>query len=641
MSEKRVADLVVDAGFLSVYVNVLTCEPFYIPDIPGFQPVPTTLLPTTPNELVRLVGIECAGVFTPGKKGGLSDTVSVRDASVLNIVDYDGRPVGCLVFFNEGSPSSGQMVPVDQIRHVCYEEWYKKTVADISRDHQYITNISHEIRTPLNGVLGYTQLLLKSSMTASQAEHLHRVYSCTVELMSIINDVLDYSRLRRGQSVIERECVSVRQLLMDLCDTMTPQTTRKMQGVTIDIKSSVPDYIVIDKQKLHQIILNLLSNASKYGRVRGRINIEIGLLDDGNIKCTVMDEGCGIDHSELPFVFNEFHQLSMRKTSNGVNMGHGLGLAIVQELVSVMGGTVSVQSMLGVGSAFTVTLPFQVDKSYTEDIAVDTKCLAGKVVFIVDDNYDNRIIISDIIHGWGMVPLTCASAREALHMCERDAPSFACALIDIHMPITSGVELAKQIRCRNWSFPMIALSSLDNITKAGSSDFVDVILKPVNENRLLSVVLKVIRTTSRPSSFGSSTSPRRPSTTAETIATDSVYTQRILIAEDTSYIRHLFVAGLANYGFQRVRTCVDGVECIEILDKGPKTVDTLLLDLRMPNKGGLDVIRHIRRKKYDGIRIVVITASISRSDRAECEAMGIKSFVHKPFRMETLVRILS
>lgn len=518
---------------------------------------------------------------------------------------------------------------------------YKKIYSDstyFSKD-LFLANMSHEIRTPLNGIIGYNQLLMNTELNKTQKNYLLCVSQCSIQLMQIINDIIDFSKLSSGNMKVNSECFSMSEIFSSIEDTMKERIRLKKHKCSFIVESSVPDYIITDKQKLIQIIMNLLSNSINYTPIGGNITVT-AKNSDNKLHVSVDDNGVGISEQDQCKLFNSFTQIQNSLTKTGT----GLGLAISKRLVELLGGKSKVKSILGVGSTFYFDAIHQPMIEYEKELENNSKILFNKRVLVVDDNPDNRIIIGELLFEWKMQPIICASAKEALKLISGGRYEFELGLIDICMPDITGVELAEQIKQIKPLFPLIALSSLSDFVNV--ANFEAKLNKPLNKLQLFNAIHKVVSQNEKDSAYIGYDQPTTPKKrTSPNNSPKELFTKqpKIMIAEDILYNQTLLENMVNSLGYDNVTVASDGEETIEKLDlaqemKSPYTI--LLLDLRMPKMDGYDVINHIRSEGYPLPKIVAVTASVLEEDRKRCRDMDVQYFINKPISMNQLKNVL-
>lgn len=527
------------------------------------------------------------------------------------------------------------------------KEDYKKLFADstyFSKD-LFLANMSHEIRTPLNGIIGYNQLLMQSEhLSDTQKSYLDIMSKCGLQLMQIINDTLDLSKLASGNMKINKEFFKLTDLIDIPKCTMIDRIKQKKQVCEFLIIPHSQEYVITDKSKIIQIIINLLSNAVKFTPIEGRIIVNIGATED-EINISVRDFGIGISEQDQCKLFNSFIQIQNSLTKTGT----GLGLAISKKLVELLQGNIHVKSELGTGSIFSFTCKNYSDNEFKKIFKKNAKLLYNKHILVVDDNAENRMKIGDYLFEWKMKPIICASAVEALKLILSDRYDFYLGLLDICMPGISGIQLAKQIKEKRPLFPLIALSSVSSVQIIDFSDFEYKIDKPVNQTILFNTIYNIIDKQTK--NFGyisdsnsyQSSDDDKHSNSSNSPESSFNKNKKILIAEDINYNQTLLVNMLEKLGYLNVGIANDGLETVTMIDDSHEKedpYDILLLDLRMPKMDGYDVMKHILDKKYLIPTIIVITASVLEEDRKRCKKFGVKYFINKPIQYNQIKNIL-
>lgn len=491
----------------------------------------------------------------------------------------------------------------------------------------FLSCLSHEIRTPLNGVVGYSQLLSQTNMSTTQKTYLSSMNKCCLQLMELINDVIDYSKLSVGKMKRRDECFSIQEVIDVVTNTMDCRIKEKRQKCHYAVSRNLPKYIVSDKQKIIQVLINLLSNANKFTDIRGFISVHISPKKENIIEFTVKDTGVGISEKDQIHLFDAFFQVE-----NSIGKpGSGLGLAISKKLVNLLGGDIHVNSILGKGSSFSFTIKYKPQIIFEKKIMKTIGILKGKYVLLVDDNLDNRIILGEMLFEWRMKPIVCASGKEALRLIEKNRYNFCMCIIDICMKGMSGIELARNIKL---NYPTIPLLGLSSITEADSSDFVKILPKPIFKTQLLTELQKILSGSMKNIKLD----PNNSDDVKSTIYNPN-FNISILIAEDTPHNLDLLYNMLQTIGYNNIDTAIDGkiaIDKIEQAHEEKRYYDVIYVDLRMPNIDGFSLIKYINNKKYLDPNIVVITASVLESDKKKCKQLGINYFISKPYNLDQI-----
>ena len=353
---------------------------------------------------------------------------------------------------------------------------------------QFLAKISHELRTPLNGILGFTRLLQKRpSISDEDRKKIDLIRRCGDDLLTLINDLLDISTIESNQIRTDINNFRFDELLRDIIEVFKFQVIKKQLKLEVNHQPVNQDLRGDDK-RIRQIIVNLLNNAIKY-TAQGVITISSS-YQDGQLKVTIQDTGRGIAKGDLESIFSPFVQIN---TANVCKEGVGLGLAITKELVNAMKGTLSVNSEVGVGSIFSVTLPLPtVEKSQKAITDYTRKTATLTSVLVVDDNDINLLLLTNMLEQQGYRVDAANNGTQALEL--RDKNNYAVALIDLDMPVMSGFELLKALRARSGVIKIVAVSAYVDTHKkseALAAGFDFYLTKPIDEDQLLPLLQNI------------------------------------------------------------------------------------------------------------------------------------------------------
>jgi CheY-like chemotaxis protein len=582
-----------------------------------------------------------------GETDGYVCDFKVRNLIIVPIKNSDGI-VGVICLGNKNGISNDKdiekfidLISLSQLVVSKFKliEDYRKIYADstyFSKD-LFLANMSHEIRTPLNGIIGFNQLLSKTDLNQKQKKYLSSVSSCSIQLMQIINDIIDFSKLASGNMKTENECFSLKEMNDSIYDTMKQRLKTKNQVCTFELDSKVPKYLIMDKNKLVQIIVNLLSNSINYTKNDGIINI-LFTNTDNVLTVKVKDNGIGISSQDQCKLFNSFVQINNSSTKNGT----GLGLAISKRLVELLKGEIKVESVPDEGSTFSFTCCHIPPKEYEDILKENTIILKGCLVLVVEDNPDYRISFSDILFEMGIQPIICASSKEAYQLIVSNRYNFELAIIDLDMINSS--KLLEDIKNKKPLFPLI--TSVSDDTKCVQNNFDEKIYKPVNNIKLFKLIHKIVVQNNNDSAYiGKNKSTLVPFKNQEILTNNAEFDKKvkILIAEDIVYNQNLLEDMVNFLGYKNTSISIDGKDTIQKIDHAfneKYPYDIILLDLRMPELDGYDVISHIKSKNYPLPHIIAVTASVLNEDKERCKNLGVKYFINKPIDMAQLKNVL-
>ncbi|KAB2914367.1 MAG: response regulator [Bacteroidetes bacterium] len=358
----------------------------------------------------------------------------------------------------------------------------------------FLANMSHEIRTPMNAIAGFTGQLLQSKLTKEQKEQLQIVKKSSDHLLRIINDILDYSKIQSGKLGFESVGFKPAELLHESALLMQPAATDKGLKIQTSVSDAVPEICIGDPVRLRQIILNLMANAIKFTE-KGEVSVRFTALPKGtdavSLQVTVQDTGIGIEEEKLKTIFNEFEQAD---SSNARKYGGtGLGLTISKKLTELLEGSIDLSSVVGKGTRVTVIIPYAIgtesDLETTEVVETKNSELKGISILVADDEEYNRRLISTILKKWGVEVTVVNNGAEAVGAVINH--TYTAVLMDVRMPVLSGIEATKQIRQlpdpNKAQLTIIALTAttqqaeIEGCKQAGMQH---VLSKPFNEGRL-------------------------------------------------------------------------------------------------------------------------------------------------------------
>ena len=502
----------------------------------------------------------------------------------------------------------------------------------------FLSNMSHDIRTPMNAIIGFTTLAVSNIDDKKRVrDYLGKILSSSNHLLSLINDILDMSRIESGKIHLEETEVSLSDVLHDLKTIISGQIHAKQLELYMDAMDVTNEDVYCDKTRLNQVLLNLLSNAVKFTPAGGTVSVRIRQCPgtqkgSGLYEIRVKDNGIGMSQEFVKKIFSPFER--ERTSTVSRTQGTGLGMAITKNIVNMMGGTIEVHTEQGKGTEFIVRLPFRIQSEHQriEKIAE----LEGLKALVVDDDFNTCDSVTKMLVRVGMRSEWTLSGKEAVLRARQSmelGDAFHAYIIDWRLPDMNGIEVTRQIRSLGDDTPIIILTAYDwsdievEARAAGVTAFCakPMFMSDIRNTLMSAIGQKLAEDTILPS-------------------VDSDFRGRcILLVEDNELNSEIAVEILNEYGFL-VDTAENGVEAVQkVRNSTPGNYDLVLMDVQMPVMNGYEATKQIRAlddPALAGITILAMTANAFDEDRKKALKCGMDGFLSKPIVIEELISIL-
>ena len=530
---------------------------------------------------------------------------------------------------------------LEEARYLAEQSFYAAEAANKSKS-TFLSNMSHDIRTPMNAIIGFSTLAMANAENTERVkDYLSKILSSSNHLLSLINDILDMSRIESGKIQLDETEANLSEMLHDIKTIINGQIHAKQLELFMDVIDVSDEDVICDKTRINQVLLNLLSNAIKFTPSGGTVSVRVTQIHNapdgkGKYEIRVKDTGIGMSPDFAERVFEPFE----RERSSTVSkiQGTGLGMAISKNIIDMMGGTIEVHSEQDKGTEFVINLclKLQSERKVIEKIAE----LTGLKALVVDDNFNTCDSVTKMLVQIGMRSEWTLSGKEAVLRAKQSIEmndAFHAYIIDWRLPDMNGIEVTRQIRALGDDTPIIILTAYDwsdievEARAAGVTAFCS---KPMFMSDLRDSLLNAL---------GHQKKEEEEKVLPVTEETDNFKGKRLLLVEDNELNREIASEILNEYGFI-VDTAENGKIAVDTIAASQHGYyDLVLMDIQMPVMNGYEATRGIRALEdtvLSAVPIVAMTANAFDEDRKAAADCGMNGFISKPINMEEVIEAL-
>lgn len=506
---------------------------------------------------------------------------------------------------------------------------------------QFLANMSHEIRTPMNAIIGMTEILNDTHLSAQQQDFVNAIRVSGQALLGIINDVLDYSKIEASRMEIEKQPFDLTTTIEETVDLIAKRAVEKNLNLTLFVSPDIPKQVIGDGLRLRQVLLNLMNNAIKFTH-EGEVSLSvhgapITPSQEYELNFSIKDTGIGIPADRMDRLFQSFSQVDASTTRK--YGGTGLGLAICKRLVELMDGNITVKSEVGIGTTFEFSIIVGVDQTFQPQPEVFTEPeFKGKHVLILDRSKHNCETLSQQFSSWNMLPSTHINGKGVLQAVQR-GDRFDLALLDATVEDVNLLTIIRHLRTTHTAsaLPIIIMTPFGwTKTVPAISQFTTSVNKPIKPSQLFNICLKSLCAQNQASA---SSIESGKITTSLDPEMSRQHPLKILLAEDNALNQKLAMLVLKKMGYS-AEVVNNGLDALIACQE--KDFDVVLMDVQMPEMDGLEATRRIRAELHAHRQpvIVAMTANAMKGDADTCLEAGMDYYISKPINFQVLANTL-
>ena len=502
----------------------------------------------------------------------------------------------------------------------------------------FLSSMSHEMRTPLNAIIGMTTIGANAIDIESKNNAFNKISDASSHLLGVINDILDMAKIEANKLELSPVEYNFDKMLQKVITIVCFRAEKKKQTLSVNIDPDIPRFVIGDDQRLAQVIMNLLSNAMKFTPEGGKIQFNVSLINDSEIRAEIIDDGIGISPKNQKNLFKAFEQVE-----GGISRefgGTGLGLVISKRIVELMGGKIWVESEIGSGATFVFTVKFKRSEKTPASLLSPNVNWNNVRILAVDDALEVR---EHFLDTFKRLNIKCDVAADGFEACRiiEESGEYDIYFIDWRMPGMDGISLTKRIKAHNSKQSVVTMVTSEDWAQikdeAASSGVDKHLTKPLFASMLIECVNECLDNEAHSKGMG--------------YAENEFKGKRILIVEDVEINREILIGFLENTGLS-IDCAENGSEALDMIVENPGKYDVVFMDVQMPKMNGLEATRRIREFFNEEhmattnavhsthLPIIAMTANVFKSDVEECIASGMDEHLGKPFNIEKVIETL-